>query len=86
LSHSVNFATSTQNESSIAVNIFIDITRKSASYACPIINGLSDNDAQVFTVNKIAAATNIVPLKQRTREINNEGIMQFQLHLANETL
>jgi hypothetical protein len=47
-------------------------------------NGLSDRDAQFLTVNNIAPATNIVPLKQRTREINSESIMQFQLQFTNE--
>jgi len=36
-------------------------------------------------VNSIAPATNIVHLKQRTREINNERIMQFQRQLPNES-
>jgi len=45
---------------------------------------LPDHDAQFRTVNYIAPATNIVHLKQRTVEINNERNMQFQLQLANE--
>jgi hypothetical protein len=48
-------------------------------------NGLSDHDVQFLTVNNIAPATNIVHLKQRAREINNERIMQFQPQLANES-
>jgi hypothetical protein len=86
LSHTVHFATRTQNDSSTAIsNIFVDITRLSSSSTCPIINGLSDHDAQFLTVNNIVPATNIVPLKQSTREINIERIMQFQLQLANES-
>jgi hypothetical protein len=46
-------------------------------------NSLSDHDAQLITINNIAPATNIMHLKQRTKEINNERIMQFQLQLAN---
>jgi len=84
LSHTVHFATRTQNDSSTAINnIFVDITRLSSSSTCPIINGLSDHAGQFLTVNNIAPATNIVHSKQRTREINNERIMQFQLQLAN---
>jgi len=79
LPHIVHFATRTQNDSSTTIdNIFVDIT-------CPIINGLSDHDAQFLTVNNIAPATNIVHLKQGTRERNNESIIQFQLQLANES-
>jgi len=39
--------TGTQNDSSTTIdNIFVDITRLSSSSACPIINGISDHDAQ----------------------------------------
>jgi hypothetical protein len=63
-------------------NVFVDITRLSSS-TCP--SGLSDYDVQFLTVNNIAPATNIVPLKQRTRKINSKRIMQFQIQLANES-
>jgi hypothetical protein len=36
-------------------------------------------------INNTAAATNLIPLKQRTRKLNNETIMQFQLLLKSET-
>jgi hypothetical protein len=82
LSHTVHFASGIQNDSSTAVNnIFVDITGLSLSFICPIINALSDHDAQFLTVNNIVPAINIVPLKQR----NNERSMQFQFQLANET-
>jgi exonuclease III len=46
LFHTVNFATTAQNDSSTANDtIFVDITRVNTSYTCPIINGLSDHDA-----------------------------------------
>jgi hypothetical protein len=35
--------------------------------------------------NNSAAAGNLIPLKQRTRKVNNETIMQFQLLLKGET-
>jgi hypothetical protein len=50
-----------------------------------LYNGLSDHDGQFITINNIAAAGNIIPLRQRTRKINNETVMQFQLLLKNET-
>jgi len=75
LSHTVQFAIRAPNASSTAFDIFVDITSLSVSFTCPIINGLSDHDAQFLTVNSIAPATNTVHLKQRTREINKERIM-----------
>jgi exonuclease III len=67
LSHTVNVATRTQNDSSTAINnIFVDSTRLSSSSTCPITNGLSDNDAQFLTLHNTVPATNIVSLKQRT--------------------
>jgi hypothetical protein len=86
LAHTVNFATRIPNGSSTAVdNIFVYSIRLSSSSTCPIINGLSNHDAQLFTVNNTASAVTLVPLKQRTRKINNDTIMQFQLLLKNET-
>jgi len=74
LSHTVNFATRTQNDSSNTTdNVSVDFTRLSSSSICPTINGLSDHDVQFLTVNNTALASNIVHLKQRTREINNES-------------
>jgi hypothetical protein len=82
----VDFATRTQNGSSTVINnIFVDITRLSSFSIFPITNGLSDHDDQFLTINNTVPATNIVSLEQRTREINNETIMQFQLQLTNET-
>jgi hypothetical protein len=83
LTHTVNFATRIQNDSSTAIdNIFVDSIRFSSS---PIINGLSDHDAQYPMINNIAAAGYLIPLKQRTRKVNNETIMQFQFLLKSET-
>jgi hypothetical protein len=55
MSHTVHFATRTQNDSSTPTgSIFVDITRLSSSSTYPIINGLSDHDAHFLTVNNIA--------------------------------
>jgi hypothetical protein len=52
MSHTVNFATRSQNDSSTVINnIFVNITRLSSPSTCPIINGPSDHDAQFLTVN-----------------------------------
>jgi hypothetical protein len=86
LIHTVNFATRIQNDSSTTIdNIFVDSIGFSSSSTSPIINGLSDHDAQYLMINNIAAASNLISLKQRTRKVNNKTIMQFQLLLKSET-
>ena len=73
LSHTVNFATRMQNGLSTAIdNIFVDNSRLGSTITLPLINGLSDHDAQLLTINNIYAATKKVSLKQRTRIINSE--------------
>jgi hypothetical protein len=65
----VNFATRVQNSSSAAIeNIFIDSTRLTSSCTSPIVNGLSDHDAQIPTVNNIILEVNSTHLKQKTRK------------------
>jgi hypothetical protein len=44
------------------INIFIDIARKDSYSLCPIINRLSDHDAQSITFN-------IITLKLPTKQI-----------------
>jgi hypothetical protein len=84
--HTVNFATRIQNDSSTAIdNIFVDSITLSSSSTSPIIYGLSDHDAQLLTINNIASAVNLIPLKQRTRNINNDTVMKVQFLLKSET-
>jgi hypothetical protein len=86
LSHTVNFATRIQNRSSTAIdNIFVDNSRLGSFITSPLINGLSDDDAQLLTINNMYAATNKVSLKQRTRLINSETLTDFQTLLKQET-
>jgi hypothetical protein len=81
----VNFATRIQNSSSTAVDIiFTDSARLSSSCTSPIVNGLSDHDAQFLTLSNIATEANLTPLKLRTRRINNETNAYFQRLLENE--
>jgi hypothetical protein len=54
--------------------IFVHNVRLSSFSTSPIINCLSDHDAQFLEINNIVAAINIVNLKQRTRKINNHAI------------
>jgi len=84
LSHSVTFATRTQNDSNTAVNIFVDITRLSSSSTCPIImeyQTMIPNSLQLITLFQQLRVLS----KHRTREINNENIIQFEIQLTNET-
>jgi hypothetical protein len=86
LSHIVNFTTRIQNDSSTAIdNTFVDNSRLKSSSTSPLINGLSDHDAQFLTINNIYATTNKIPFKQKTRLINNEMITNFQTLLKKET-
>ena len=56
LSHAVNFATRIRNKSSTAIdNIFVDNSRLGSTIKLPLINGLSDHDAQLLTINNIHA-------------------------------
>jgi exonuclease III len=84
LSHTVSFATRVQNSSSTAIdNIFIDNARLSSSYTSPIVNGLSDHDAQFLTMTNIDTEVNRAPLKWKLRKINYETIAQFHHLLEN---
>jgi hypothetical protein len=57
-----------QNDSKTATdNIFVDSIRFSSSSTSPIINGLSDHDAQYLMINNIATACNLI-----TFEVENK--------------
>jgi hypothetical protein len=59
----VNCATGIQNSFSTPVdNIFIDNTRLRSSCMSPVVNGLSDNNAQFLTVNNITTKVIMKPL------------------------
>jgi hypothetical protein len=65
-------------------NIFVDSTRLSSSCSYIVVSRLSDHGVQFLTVNNITTKVNLIPLKQRTRKINNETTAQFQHLLENE--
>jgi len=82
LSHTVDFATRTQNKSSTAIdNIFVDSSRLGSTIISPLINGLSDHDAQLPTINSIYAAIQNVFVKQK----NIKTLTNFQSLLQQET-
>ena len=54
LTSRVDFLTWIQNKSSTVIdNIFINILHVSKFLITPLVNGLSDNDAQLITINEI---------------------------------
>jgi hypothetical protein len=81
----VDFPTRIQGNSATAIdNIFIDITRRDEYYIRPIINGLSDHDAQSITPNtlKMRSCTKHV---KTIRKINKHTIKDFLVKLSYET-
>jgi hypothetical protein len=62
LSHRVNLAARIQSNSCTAIdNIFVDKSRINLSSISTIINGLSDHDTQVLTIESISAIINKFP-------------------------
>ena len=66
------------NSSTATDNTSVDKSRINLSSKSPIINGLSDHDAQILTIKNIYVTLNKLPLKQRTSLIDNETITNFQ--------
>jgi hypothetical protein len=61
LLHTLDFATRIQNKSSTAIDtVLVDNSRLRSPITSPLINGLSDHDAQLLTITNIYAATNKV--------------------------
>ena len=82
LKSTVNFPTRIFNGSSTAIdNIFIDLSRNFTIY--PLINGLSDHDAQLLKLQNVTA-----PIKQITpcyvRNINSFTTYELQSKLSTE--
>ena len=63
----------------------MDNSRLESTTISPFINGLSDHDAQLLTINNIHAATKNVNLQQKTRTINRKTLSNFQSLLKQET-
>jgi len=58
LSHTVNFATRIQNDSSTANdNIFVDNSKLKSFSTSPLIKDLLNHNAQFLTINNIHATT-----------------------------
>jgi hypothetical protein len=65
LSHTVNFATTIQNDSSTAIdNILVNNSRLKSSSTSPLINGLSDHDAHLSQLT--------IYMQQRTKFLSSK--------------
>jgi hypothetical protein len=85
LTSTVDFPTKIQKNSITAIDDnFIDIARRDSYFVCPIINGLSDHDAQSVTFNTITWKP---PTKTSygNKEINKYTINDFLTKLSYET-
>jgi hypothetical protein len=80
----VYFPTRTHNNSATATdNIFINISKFSDYIILPIVNGLSDHDAQLIMINDIHIKTlNNTP--RLIRNIDKHGIFDFKIKLSLE--
>ena len=80
----INFPTRVQNTSATAIdNIFLDVSHYESYAVTPIINGMSDHDAQLLTIN---TNNSQVPIhRSRTvRKINKYTISNFIDKLSSE--
>jgi hypothetical protein len=86
LTRTVHFPTRIQNSSATAIdNIFIDITRNGNYAICPLVNGLSDHDAQIMKLNNI----NVIRQSSETktlRNFNKYSITEFQIKLSYDNI
>lgn len=86
LSHTVSFPTRTQAGSSTAIdNIFIDKSRLNSYSTVPLVNGLSDHDAQILSVFNMSEKFQSVNLKIKKRIINAESLHHLNTCLQNES-
>jgi hypothetical protein len=71
VSHTVNFATGIQNNSSTATdNIFVNNSRINLSSAPPTTNALSNHDAKILAIKNKYVTINKSPLKEQ--QINRQ--------------
>ena len=64
-------------------NIFIDKVKQENYSIHPLVNGQSDHDAQIITVNNITLDKRISKT-QSIRRFNNFSISQFPINLSYE--
>jgi len=85
LTSTVNFPTRIQKNSATAIdNIFINVSKFDDYIISPLINGLSDHDAQLIMINDINLKTlNNTP--RYIRNIDKHGIADFKIKLSLES-
>jgi hypothetical protein len=80
----IHFPTRTSIKSiSLIGNFFLDRNGDKNFLVYPVINGLSDHDGQILTLNNLQVIKQIRH-KYTYREINKEIITKFQISLRNE--
>jgi len=78
----VNFPTRIHNNSITAIdNIFIDKIKYDNYSLHPLVNGLSDHDAQIITINNITV-NKLINRTQSIRKFNKFSISQFAVNLS----
>jgi hypothetical protein len=84
LTNTVYFPTRIQNNSATAIdNIFIDTSKFDNYVILPVVNGLSDHDAQLIMINDIhLKVLNNTPCF--IRRFNEHGIFDFRIKLSLE--
>ena len=85
LTNTVYFPTRIQNTSATAIdNIFINVSKFDDYIIFPIVNGLSDHDAQLIAINdRNLKILNSTP--HFIRNIDKHGIFDFKISLSLET-
>jgi hypothetical protein len=74
----VNFPTRIQNYSSSAIdNVFIDSSRKEHISIEPVINGLSDHDAQLLFIKNIESISSYRNYRKGTRLIKRDTVKEL---------
>jgi len=64
-------------------NVFIDVSRLQDCVVCPVLNGLSDHDAQILTFRAWYPKQ---PIGTKSiRKVDQQKIYDFLLHLNNES-
>ena len=85
LTGTVYFPTRIQNNSATAIdNIFLNTSKFDDYVILPIVNGLSDHNAKLFTINNIHLKV-LVNTLRFIRKFNKQGILDFGIKLSFET-
>ena len=85
LSTKVHFPTRIQNKSSTAIdNIFKEIFQFKNYIITPMINGLSNHDAQLLMINEINLQNQTCHINT-IRNINKNSLTEFQINLSYES-